>query len=149
MPEYYGVLRGTTRPRLGCRILVNRNQSKILPGLLNDLNTWVDETRIKSVKLLATLLLYSEEHTVQVGISAPSQSYNHVINIAEIRRISTFINKQPLQHLEKVLYSLYRTSLEPGLTQDVAICAQTLAQFVGPALWKQFVLSALAGASSG
>ena len=58
-PVYYGVLEGVTRPRLGCRILVVRNISKILPGLLNDLNTWVDETRLKSVRLLYSLLLYS------------------------------------------------------------------------------------------
>ena len=58
-PVYYGVLEGVTRPGLGCRILVTRNLSKILPGLLNDLNTWVDETRLKSVRLLYSLLLYS------------------------------------------------------------------------------------------
>ena len=60
--EYYGLLSGTSRPRIGCRILVTRNLSKILPGLLNDLNTWVDETRVKSVELLFSLLLYSGQN---------------------------------------------------------------------------------------
>ena len=66
---YYGVLEGVTRPGLGCRILVTRNLSKILPGLLNDLNTWVDETRLKSVRLLYSLLLYSGTfHSAQVSV---------------------------------------------------------------------------------
>ena len=39
--------------------------SKILPGLLRDLDDWVAATRVKSAKLLYTLLLNSEENTTQ------------------------------------------------------------------------------------
>ena len=53
------------------------------------------------------------------------------------------------QHLEKVLYALYKTSMEPALAADIDRCTQTLAQFIEPAVWKPFVLSALAGSSSG
>ena len=35
------------RPRLGCRILVYRNFSKILPALLRDLSDWTVNSRIK------------------------------------------------------------------------------------------------------
>eukprot|EP00116_Pleurobrachia_bachei_P003018 sb/3463280/ len=116
-PVYYGVLEGVRRPRLGCRILVTRHLSKVLPGLLNDLNTWVDETRIKSVRLLFSLLLFSEW--------------------------------QSTQHLEKILFALYKCSMEPTLAEQSNRCTQTLAQFVQPKIWKDYVLSALAGASSG
>ena len=53
------------RPNLGCRTLVYRHLSKILPGLLRDLDDWVADTRIKSAKLLYTLLLNNEENITQ------------------------------------------------------------------------------------
>ncbi|KFM80495.1 HEAT repeat-containing protein 2, partial [Stegodyphus mimosarum] len=49
------------RPLVGCRILVQRNLPKILPALLNDLADWVPETRIKSSKVLYSLILHSED----------------------------------------------------------------------------------------
>ncbi|XP_033630139.1 dynein assembly factor 5, axonemal-like [Asterias rubens] len=55
----------TTRPNLGCRTLMFRNLSKILPGLLNDLTDWTTSNRIMSAKLLRMLLLNSEDHTTQ------------------------------------------------------------------------------------
>ena len=117
MPEAYGVLADMKRPRLGCRILVNRNLSKILPGLLNDLNAWVEETRLASAKLLHSCLFYAEDHVTQ--------------------------------HLEKVMYGMYKASLEPYLATHIDMSAQILAQFVEPIVWKEFILSALAGASTG
>lgn len=53
------------RPNIGCRVLVNRHASKILPGLMRDICDWVVETRIKSAKLLYTLLINLEEYTTQ------------------------------------------------------------------------------------
>ena len=50
------------RPRLGCRILVYRNFSKILPALLRDLSDWTVNSRIKSSQLLHTLLYHLEEN---------------------------------------------------------------------------------------
>ncbi|XP_006859949.1 PREDICTED: HEAT repeat-containing protein 2 [Chrysochloris asiatica] len=53
------------RPGLGCRELVFRNLSKILPGLCQDLTDWVVGTRVKAAQLLAVLLLHAEDHTTQ------------------------------------------------------------------------------------
>ncbi|XP_006889782.1 PREDICTED: HEAT repeat-containing protein 2 [Elephantulus edwardii] len=54
-----------SRPGLGCRELVFRNLSKILPGLCRDLGDWVVGTRIKAAQLLTVLLLHAEDHTTQ------------------------------------------------------------------------------------
>ncbi|NWR73478.1 DAAF5 factor, partial [Centropus unirufus] len=56
---------GVTRPGLGCRELVSRNLSKILPGLCHDITDWVESTRIKASQLLYTLLLHAEDHITQ------------------------------------------------------------------------------------
>ncbi|NXX80586.1 DAAF5 factor, partial [Urocolius indicus] len=53
------------RPGLGCRELVSRNLSKILPGLCHDMTDWVENTRIKASQLLYTLLLHAEDHITQ------------------------------------------------------------------------------------
>ncbi|XP_071953209.1 dynein axonemal assembly factor 5-like [Antedon mediterranea] len=54
-----------SRPRLGCRTLIFRNMSKILPGLLKDLTDWTVANRLMSVKLLHTLLINSEDNSTQ------------------------------------------------------------------------------------
>ncbi|XP_036095862.1 dynein assembly factor 5, axonemal [Molossus molossus] len=54
-----------TRPGLGCRELVFRNLSKILPAICHDITDWVVGTRVKSAQLLATLLLHAEDHITQ------------------------------------------------------------------------------------
>ena len=38
-----------TRPSLGCRVLVQRNLSKILPAALRDMADWTADTRVKVV----------------------------------------------------------------------------------------------------
>ncbi|KFQ36415.1 HEAT repeat-containing protein 2, partial [Merops nubicus] len=62
-PAHYP--KGVTRPGLGCRELVSRNLSKILPGLCHDITDWVESTRIKASQLLYTLLLHAEDHITQ------------------------------------------------------------------------------------
>lgn len=54
-----------SRPVLGCRELVFRNLSKILPAVCHDLGDWVVGTRVKSAQLLAVLLLHAEDHVTQ------------------------------------------------------------------------------------
>lgn len=51
------------RPRLGCRVLVYRNFSKILPALLRDISDWTVNSRVKSSQLLYTLLYHLEDNT--------------------------------------------------------------------------------------
>ncbi|NXJ70212.1 DAAF5 factor, partial [Rostratula benghalensis] len=62
-PSHYP--KGETRPGLGCRELVSRNLSKILPGLCHDVTDWVESTRVKASQVLYTLLLHTEDHITQ------------------------------------------------------------------------------------
>ncbi|GAB1607799.1 dynein assembly factor 5, axonemal-like [Argonauta hians] len=57
-PTHYPV--DTERPNLGCRTLVYRHISKILPGLVNDLGDWVPSTRVQSSRLLHVLMVNAE-----------------------------------------------------------------------------------------
>ncbi|XP_019492960.1 PREDICTED: dynein assembly factor 5, axonemal [Hipposideros armiger] len=54
-----------TRPGLGCRELIFRNLSKILPAICHDITDWVVGTRVKSAQLLVVLLRHAEDHTTQ------------------------------------------------------------------------------------
>ncbi|XP_013008094.2 dynein axonemal assembly factor 5 [Cavia porcellus] len=54
-----------SRPVLGCRELVFRNLSKILPAICHDITDWVVGTRVKSAQLLPVLLLHAEDHITQ------------------------------------------------------------------------------------
>ncbi|XP_063790584.1 dynein axonemal assembly factor 5 isoform X2 [Pseudophryne corroboree] len=56
---------GVQRPGLGCRELIFRNLSKILPAISHDITDWVAATRIKAAQLLLVLLLHAEDHTTQ------------------------------------------------------------------------------------
>ncbi|XP_051790072.1 dynein axonemal assembly factor 5-like [Erpetoichthys calabaricus] len=56
---------GVDRPNLGCRELVFRNLSKILPAISRDITDWVAGTRIKSSQLLGVFLLHAEDHITQ------------------------------------------------------------------------------------
>ncbi|CAL1290357.1 unnamed protein product [Larinioides sclopetarius] len=49
------------RPSVGCRIFVQRHIFNILPPLLHDIADWVPETRVKSSKVLYSLVLHSED----------------------------------------------------------------------------------------
>nr|CAB3252295.1 HEAT repeat-containing protein 2 [Phallusia mammillata] len=53
------------RPWLGCRELVQRNLSKLMPAIINDLSDWVSETRVATSQLLYELLLHAEDYTTQ------------------------------------------------------------------------------------
>lgn len=60
------------RPQLGCRVLVYRNFSKILPAILHDLFDWTVNSRIKSSQLLHTLSYHLEDnmtHHIQSVLS--------------------------------------------------------------------------------
>ncbi|XP_017311966.1 dynein axonemal assembly factor 5 isoform X2 [Ictalurus punctatus] len=56
---------GVERPGLGCRELVVRNLSKLMPALCRDACDWLGQTRVKTVQLLQVLLLHAEDHCTQ------------------------------------------------------------------------------------
>ncbi|XP_013406264.1 dynein assembly factor 5, axonemal [Lingula anatina] len=56
---------GVERPNLGCRTLIYRHLSKILPALIRDMGDWVVATRIKSAQLMTTLIVNAEDCMTQ------------------------------------------------------------------------------------
>lgn len=53
------------RPNLGCRTLVQRELSKYLSGIVNELNDWLDDVRVKSAQLLCITVQHAERHITQ------------------------------------------------------------------------------------
>lgn len=56
---------GIERPNLGCRTLIYRHVSKIIPACVKELSDWVAATRIKASGLLTTLLANAEDCVTQ------------------------------------------------------------------------------------
>ncbi|XP_075996432.1 dynein axonemal assembly factor 5, partial [Genypterus blacodes] len=56
---------GVERPGLGCRELVVRNLSKLVPAITHDVIDWLVPTRVKTSQLLCVLLLHAEDHCTQ------------------------------------------------------------------------------------
>ncbi|KAL1497905.1 hypothetical protein ABEB36_008787 [Hypothenemus hampei] len=49
------------RPNLGCRVLVQRNISKLTQAISNELSSWQEDVRVRCAQLLCTLVLHAEE----------------------------------------------------------------------------------------
>ena len=49
-----------TRPRLGCRVLVRRNFSKVLPAILKDMTDWTLESRIKVTNIYLNMVIHNQ-----------------------------------------------------------------------------------------
>ncbi|TSK87498.1 Dynein assembly factor 5, axonemal [Bagarius yarrelli] len=56
---------GVERPGLGCRELVVRNLSRLMPAMSHEAKDWLVQTRVKTLQLLRVLLLHAEEHCTQ------------------------------------------------------------------------------------
>lgn len=50
------------RPNLGCRILVQRNISKLAPALSKELSSWQADVRVRCSQLLCAIALHAEEY---------------------------------------------------------------------------------------
>lgn len=49
------------RPNLGCRVLVQRNISKLAPALSRELSSWQEDVRVRIGQLLCAIALHAEE----------------------------------------------------------------------------------------
>ena len=58
-------LPGMDRPNLGCRVLVQRNLSKILPAALRDMVDWTADTRIKVCLQYASMQSFDSCQTLK------------------------------------------------------------------------------------
>ncbi|XP_062387628.1 dynein axonemal assembly factor 5-like [Sardina pilchardus] len=56
---------GVERPGLGCRELVVRNLSRLMPAVGRDAGDWLVGTRVKTAQLLGLLMLHAEDHCTQ------------------------------------------------------------------------------------
>nr|XP_053634775.1 dynein axonemal assembly factor 5-like [Cherax quadricarinatus] len=85
---------GEVRPRVGCRVLVQRALYHILPGLMNDLDDWQAGPRFQAAKLLAVLILnadlgitqYAEKVLVGLHLAAGDREENIVKQVIECSR---------------------------------------------------------------
>lgn len=59
MPKYYPS--HLKRPNLGCRVLVQRNISKLAGAISNELTSWQEDVRVRCSQLLCALALHGEE----------------------------------------------------------------------------------------
>ncbi|XP_022193296.2 dynein assembly factor 5, axonemal isoform X2 [Nilaparvata lugens] len=56
---------GVRRPNLGCRELVQREMTKFIPGIINELTDWKVDVRVKSAQLLCTTIQHAEQRITQ------------------------------------------------------------------------------------
>uniref|UniRef100_A0A8D0G7G5 Dynein axonemal assembly factor 5 n=1 Tax=Sphenodon punctatus TaxID=8508 RepID=A0A8D0G7G5_SPHPU len=125
-PSHYP--KGVVQPKLGCRELVIRNLSKILPAVCNDLTDWVEGTRIKASQLLFILLLHAEDHITQhmelllrtlyrVCLDEESNVVQNCVKAAEL--IGTFVN--PQVSLRLIMSALKKTPMPSYLMVLAAV----------------------------
>mmetsp|Transcript_34327 Transcript_34327/g.103531 ORF Transcript_34327/g.103531 Transcript_34327/m.103531 type:complete len:520 (+) Transcript_34327:219-1778(+) len=101
------------RPPLGCRILVDREVGKILPGLIKDLVDWTSTIRQQAANLLLVLLMYAES---QVTI--------------HIEKVLTALFKSVRDE-------------EPAIGRVSVQCTEVLGKNVEPGTWADIVLARL------
>ncbi|KAM3863897.1 dynein axonemal assembly factor 5 [Diretmus argenteus] len=111
---------GVERPRLGCRELVVRNLSKLMPAITHDVTDWLVPTRVKTSQLLSVLLLHAEDHCTQhlqpllaTLYRACSDTERDVVNncLAAGKLLGTFVS--PAAFL-KLLLNHVETSSSPS-----------------------------------
>ncbi|KAK4813740.1 hypothetical protein QYF61_023676 [Mycteria americana] len=147
-PSHYP--KGVTRPGLGCRELVSRNLSKILPGLCHDITDWVESTRIKASQLLYTLLLHAEDYITQhmelllrtlyqACLDEESDVVKNCVKAAELigtfvspkvslRLITSAFGKTPKPSYIMVLTAVIRGSPKETLQPHLTSLGNTLSQ---------------------
>ncbi|RXM30209.1 Dynein assembly factor 5, axonemal [Acipenser ruthenus] len=138
-PPHYPT--GVERPVLGCRELIFRNLSKILPAISRDITDWVVGNRIKSSELLGVLLLHAEEHITQhmelllsmlyrACSDEEKQVVKNCLNSAEL--IGTFVN--PEVFLKMILTSLLKSPSPAHLMVLAAVIRGSSGQTLKPHL---------------
>ncbi|CAH1977312.1 unnamed protein product [Acanthoscelides obtectus] len=63
LPKYYPP--DIIRPNPGCRVLVKRNVSKIVPAISKELTCWQEDIRVRCSQLLCAIALHAEEGITQ------------------------------------------------------------------------------------
>ncbi|KRT85897.1 HEAT domain-containing protein [Oryctes borbonicus] len=111
MPKYYP--KHLTRPNLGCRVLVQRNVSKLAKAISKELLSWQSDIRIRCSQLLCSIVLHAE---------------------ADIT--------QNLQDLLPAMYTAARDE-DKMVRDNVIIASEMLGLFVTPKTWTKIILPAI------
>ncbi|XP_029432583.1 dynein assembly factor 5, axonemal [Rhinatrema bivittatum] len=138
-PQYYP--ERVDRPGLGCRELVFRNTSKILPAISRDIADWVVGTRIKASQLLTVILLHAEDHMTQhmelllstlyhACLDDESQVVNNCVKSAEL--IGIFVS--PEVFLKLILSALQKSPLPSHFMVLAAVIRGCPGQMLKPHL---------------
>ncbi|XP_040296642.1 dynein assembly factor 5, axonemal [Bufo bufo] len=129
------------RPCLGCRELIFRNLSKILPAVSRDITDWVAGTRVKAAQLLVVLLLHAEDHTTQHMELLLSTLYRSCLDeeekvihnsIKSAELIGTFVN--PEVFLKLILPALEKSPISSHLTVLAAFIRGSSCEVLRPHL---------------
>ncbi|XP_046844839.1 dynein axonemal assembly factor 5-like isoform X2 [Xenia sp. Carnegie-2017] len=110
--------KGGVRRNLGCRALIERNMSKILPAILRDMTDWTAAARIKAASLLRNMLYYAEDNATQY-----------------------------IESLLSGLYKGCRDD-EAIVVHQVFLCAELIGRYVEPKVYTKLCLQQLKSAST-
>ncbi|KAK3735234.1 hypothetical protein QZH41_008428, partial [Actinostola sp. cb2023] len=162
------------RPSLGCRILIQRNLSKILPAALRDMSDWTVETRKKSnwSPRDGRCALYVPHHCCPVDILyGPSRMCGHeesssdstnggmilmkmmmiiIMSAALVFHLLFYAEDNTMQHMELLLNGLYKgcQDEEQEVVNQVIASAQLAGSFVDPAVFLKLALPHLKTSAS-
>ncbi|XP_073399199.1 dynein axonemal assembly factor 5 [Dendrobates tinctorius] len=132
---------GVQRPGLGCRELIFRNLSKVLPAVSRDITDWVAGTRLKAAQLLVVLLLHAEDHATQHMELLLSTLYRSCLDeeekvvhnsIKSAELIGTFVNPEVL--LKLILPALQKSPLSSHLAVLAACIRGSSRELMKPRL---------------
>ncbi|XP_075686391.1 dynein axonemal assembly factor 5 isoform X3 [Rhinoderma darwinii] len=132
---------GVQRPGLGCRELIFRNLSKILPAVSHDITDWVALTRFKAAQLLVVLLIHAEDHTTQHMEQLLSTLYRSCLDeeekvvhssIKSAELMGTFVN--PEVFLKLILPALEKSPISSHLTVLAAFIRGSSCEVLKPHL---------------
>ncbi|GJQ73535.1 hypothetical protein Trydic_g13886 [Trypoxylus dichotomus] len=111
IPKHYP--KHLTRPNLGCRVLVQRNVSKLAKAISKELLSWQSDIRVRCSQLLCSIVLHAE---------------------ADIT--------QNLQDLLPAMYTAARDE-DRRVADNIVIASEMLGLFVIPKTWTKIILPAI------
>lgn len=91
------------RPNLGCRVLVQRNVSKVAKAISKELLSWQADIRVRCSQLLCSIALHAEAEITQnlqdllpaMYIAAKDEDKRVVDNVSHKLNL-TILNRKPL-----------------------------------------------------
>ncbi|KAL7462462.1 hypothetical protein ACHAXS_002844 [Conticribra weissflogii] len=111
----------TSRPSLGARLFVRSNTSRFFLAVLNELSSWREDTRKRSLELLVILTVYIEEHL--------TKDFQQTIN--SISKAITLVD-----------------STGDGFLDKIGQVLQLMGKYVDPVVYVPLIVPRISGESS-